>query len=166
VSEDDAQLESVPVVAERRGLSVAELGEIEQVCLQMPQVECPLQHRFAPGVYMREITMPAGTFVIGHQHRTEHFNVILKGRASVIMDGVVHDVVAPCTIKSGPGVRKALYIWEDMVWATIHPTVETDLEKLDAELVIKSDAWLLSACEDAKRLKDHLVNQGRLTWHG
>ena len=45
----------------------------------MPQVECPLKHYFAPGVYLREIFMPAGSVVIGKIHKTEHFNIIQKG---------------------------------------------------------------------------------------
>jgi quercetin dioxygenase-like cupin family protein len=98
-------------------------------------------HRFAPGVYMREVFMPKGTFVIGHQHKTKHLNIITKGRALVAMNGEVHEVVAPCTIVSEPGVRKVLLIGEDMLWATIHPTNETNILKLEQELITKSEAY-------------------------
>jgi hypothetical protein len=94
-------------------------------------VECPLKHQFAKGVYFREIFMPAGTFVVGHEHKTEHFNVVLSGCAKVLMDGEVVDIIAPCVFVSKPGVRKCLLITEDMRWATIHPTDETDIEKLE-----------------------------------
>jgi len=110
--------------------------------LQEPQVEIPLMHRFAPGVYMRQVFMPAGTVVLGHCHKTEHFNMVLTGRATVMIDGQIEDIVAPAVFKSGAGVRKALYIHEDMVWITIHPTNETDLEKLKDELVDKSSAFI------------------------
>jgi hypothetical protein len=116
--------------------------KIETDLLPMEQVECPLTHRFAPGVYFREIFMPAGTIVLGHEHKTEHFNVILTGRALVAMDGEIQEVVAPAVIKSLAGVRKALLIIEDMRWCTIHPTDETDLDKLEELLIIKSPAWL------------------------
>lgn len=145
-----------------QGLSVAELTAIEAACLRLPQVDCPLEHRFAPGVYLRKITMPKGTFVIGHQHRTEHFNVILRGRATVIMDGQVHEVVAPCILKSGAGMRKALYIWEEMEWATIHPTDETDVSRLEEALVIKSDAFIRKTIEDAEMLRTKLIEEGRI----
>lgn len=144
------------------GVSVAELTAIEAACLRLPQVDCPLEHRFAPGVYLRKILMPKGTFVIGHQHRTEHFNIVLRGRASVIMNGQVHEVVAPCILKSEAGVRKALYIWEDMEWATIHPTDETDVLKLEEALVVKSDAFMRRAVEDAETLRAKLIEEGRI----
>jgi hypothetical protein len=115
---------------------------IEAELLRLPQVEVPLQHRFAPGIYLREVVMPAGTIVIGHQHKTEHFNIVLSGRALVSMNGVTREIVAPCILKSEVGVRKILYIREEMRWATIHPTDETDVAKLEDSLIVKSSAWL------------------------
>ena len=94
-------------------------------CAQGIQVECPLVHHFSPGIYAREIFMPAGTFVIGHKHKTQHLNIILSGKASVLMDGEVHYVEAPAVIESKPGVQKVLLIEEDMRWITVH-TNESD----------------------------------------
>jgi len=102
----------------------------------LPQVACPLTHLFAPGVYLRQITMPAGTLVIGKIHRTEHFNVIERGKFAIRHDdGRVETLQAPVTFVSKAGVQKVLYIIEDTVWKTIHATSETDLEKLEALLI-------------------------------
>lgn len=138
------------------------LGEIEQLearLLQCEQAGCPLDHQFAPGVYLRKVTMPKGALVIGHRHKTEHFNIILRGRASVYMDGKVHEIVAPCIIKSGVNVRKALYIHEEMEWATLHPTATTELPALEEELIIKSDSFLdhQRALADAEQLRLHVA---------
>lgn len=126
-------------------LSQAEINQkIEQVegqLLQMPQVECPITNRFAPHCYAREISMPAGSIIIGHKHKTKHFNVILTGKASVMMDGEVVHIEAPDVFVSEPGVRKVLYIREDMRWMTIHPTEETDLDKLEEEIVEHSETY-------------------------
>lgn len=115
-------------------------SQIEKLVAEMevlPQVEMPLDHRFAPGVYLREIFMPAGTFVIGHEHKTEHFNIVLQGRATVMIDGVKHEIAAPHTFVSGPGVRKVLYIHEDMRWQTVHanPDEERDIASLEERLL-------------------------------
>lgn len=118
------------------------LERAEGQLLELPQVECPVTNHFAPHVYLREIFMPAGAIIIGHKHRTRHFNVVLSGRATVMMDGVIHDIVAPCIFVSEPGVRKVLHIVEDMRWATVHPSEETDLTRLEAQLIVKSNAWL------------------------
>lgn len=117
------------------------IEELEKHLLPIDQIECPLTHRFAPGIYLREIFMPAGAFVIGHEHKTEHFNIILKGYARVLVDNEALDIHAPITFVSKPGVRKVLYIYEDMVWQTVHPTDETDLDKLEELLIVKSDSW-------------------------
>ena len=119
-----------------------EIERLEGELLKREQLEIPVTHTFAPGVYMREVRMPAGAFVIGHCHNTEHLNVVMTGRASVLMEGKVHQIVGPCVIKSAVNVRKVLYIHEDMIWATVHPTQETDLVRLEAELIVKSDAFL------------------------
>lgn len=106
---------------------------------QLPQVECPLNHYFAPGVYIREIFMPSGAIVIGKIHKTEHFNIIQKGSVSLIdEDGSRKVLHGPCTFVSKAGVQKVLYIHEDTVWSTIHLTEERDLDKLET-LLIESD---------------------------
>lgn len=117
--------------------SEKDFEEIEKRLLALPQIELPLEHRFSFGVYMREILMPAGTFVIGAKHRTEHLNIITQGRALVMMDGIIREVTAPCTFVSGAGVRKTLYIAEEMRWATIHLNLdnERDIEVLEGRLV-------------------------------
>lgn len=123
------------------------VDSLEKAILGHPAVDvagrdtCPLIHRFAPGVYLREIFMPKGQFIIGQRHNTEHFNIVLKGRARVKMDDGVIEIVAPCTFVSKPGVRKVLYILEDMVWQTIHPTDETNLDKLQELLIEKTEAF-------------------------
>jgi quercetin dioxygenase-like cupin family protein len=102
---------------------------------RMPQVKCPLTHYQPPGVYCRQIFMPAGTFVVGHVHNTEHINIVIQGKARVLMDGVVHEIEAPFNFVSKKGVRKVLYILEDMIWMTVHPTKEKNLEKLLPKLI-------------------------------
>lgn len=119
------------------------LEKLESNLLNEEQVECPLIHRFSEGLYMREIFMPAGTFVVGHEHTTEHFNVILKGRVRVMCDGeTVEELAAPYTFVSKAGVRKVLYVVEDTIWQTLHPTEETDIDKLEATLVKHSEAFI------------------------
>jgi hypothetical protein len=102
----------------------------------LPQTECPVTHRFAPGLYLREIFMPADTVVIGRIHKTEHFNILIKGAALIVHDdGRREELRAPMTFVSGAGVQKVLYIIEDMIWQTVHVTTEIDLIRLEAELV-------------------------------
>ena len=43
----------------------------------MPEAE----HFFAPGMYGRRFTMPAGMLVVGKIHKHAHLMMVLKGRA-------------------------------------------------------------------------------------
>jgi hypothetical protein len=142
-----------------KNYDLKQIEELEKQLIPLKQVEVPLEHMFAPGVYARQVEMPADTFIIGHKHNTEHFNIILTGRASVMMDGVIHEIKAPAILKSGVGVRKILYIHETMRWITIHPTDETDVQKLEDMLVVKSDAFLHNqALKDIEHFKTILDN--------
>jgi len=103
---------------------------------KLPQKPAPVTHRFAPGVYLREIFMEADSIVIGRIHKTEHFNVLLKGACLIVHDdGHRETLRAPLTFISKAGVQKVLYVLEDTIWQTIHPTTETCFETLDAMLV-------------------------------
>ena len=114
---------------EKVAVVVTELKKYEQT-------DCPVKHYFAPNVYIREIFMPAGTIVIGKIHRTEHFNIIEKGRCAIRHDdGTVEILQAPLTFVSKAGVQKVLYIEEDTVWKTVHCTTETDVDKLEELLI-------------------------------
>lgn len=122
-------------------LSHAEqIGCIGRVLAGLPQAQCPLIHRFAPGVYLREIHMPADTIVIGKVHRTEHFNVLIRGSCLIVHDdGRREELRAPLTFVSKAGVQKVLYITEDMIWQTIHVTPETDMGRLEEMIVEPCD---------------------------
>jgi|GEM_PF-1717668 len=133
-----APIQAVQTVSTNE-LNLDAFARIEGELLDAPGavwVSPPLKHLFSPGIYIREIHMPAGMYVLGAQHRTDHFNIIMSGRVAVFMDGAFHQIVAPCTIRSGVDVRKFLLIEEDTVWQTIHanPDDETDVKKLEDRL--------------------------------
>jgi len=111
-----------------------EIAQLASIFSHFPQVPMPVNHMFAPRVYMREIFMPAGSFIIGKKHNTKHFNVAISGKAKVMSGEGVFEVQAPYVFVSDVGVQKLLYILEDMRWLTIHPTDETDIEVLESTL--------------------------------
>jgi hypothetical protein len=127
------------------------LESIEAVMLQEPQVECPVQHHFGPGIYIREAFLPAGTYVMGHAHKTEHMNVMLKGKMAVIVNGEAKVIEGPYIFTGQPG-RKFAYIIEDTVFQNIYATTETDLDKIEDMFVDKSNTWL-DAQADAESMQ-------------
>lgn len=137
----------IPQGEKKRLLSREGVEELEGALLHVPGSttgeRLKLIHRFEPGVYIREIHMPKGEFVIGAEHTTRHWNVIISGRASVIMEGEVHEIEAPHAFISNARVRKVLKIHEDCIWQTLHanPTEERDTAKLEASLCVMSESY-------------------------
>jgi quercetin dioxygenase-like cupin family protein len=127
----------------------AQIESVEARMLRMPQLAIPLRHQFAPGCYIRTIVLPAGAQAIGHEHTTDHFNIILRGRVRVLCGGKVEELTGPCIFVAAAGSRKVVLALEETEWANVHPTNETDLEILENTLVRKSAAWQLSQAEAA-----------------
>ena len=99
---------------------------------------CPLKHSFGDSLYVREIFMPEGTLIISKIHRFAHPYFVLKGKASILTEEGVVVIEAPYQGMTKAGTKRALYIHEDMVWTTVHVTKETDLDKIDAEIIAKN----------------------------
>lgn len=101
-----------------------------------PLVDLPVTHRFTPGLYTREIFMPAGTLLTSRIHKTEHPYVITKGRVSVfIPGGEVQHLEAGYVGITKPGTRRVLYVHEDCTWLTFHPTQSQDLAEIEGKLI-------------------------------
>lgn len=117
----------------------ADLERLEAVGLEMPQRDVPVTRRHCAGVYIQEITLPAGSYALGNAHRHDCINNVLTGSVSVVIDGELKRITAPSTFIGKAGDRKIGYIHEDSTWQTLHATDETDPEKLDELLIIKSE---------------------------
>jgi hypothetical protein len=113
------------------------LDEMELAMASMEAADCPVVHRFTPGLYVREITMPAGSIVASMVHKTEHPFVISKGSVQVVSEteGAVTYSAPYCGITK-PGTRRVLHVLTETVWTTFHPTTETDIEKIAEEILI------------------------------
>ena len=87
------------------------------------KVDCPLNHRFIGGMYIREILMPAGSLITSMEHLTTHPYFVLQGRVSVYSDNFGEQLItAPYTGTTIPNTRRVLFVHEDCVWVTIHRT--------------------------------------------
>lgn len=96
------------------------IKELIHLVDQHPQLEIPVTHYFSPGIYAREITMPAGMTGVGHVHKHRHLNIALTGKAIVSCDGISQAIQAPFIFESMPGAQKAFQVIEDLRWITIH----------------------------------------------
>lgn len=123
------------------------IDEAEAILVQLPKVECPLKHSFTPGLYIREIFMPAGTLLTSKIHKTEHPFIVSKGKLNVFLNGEMQYIEAPYRGVTKPGTRRVIYILEDCIWTTFHP-----LPYITGEENNLSD-------EDIKRITDSIEAQ-------
>jgi hypothetical protein len=93
----------------------------EAIVRRLALVEFEVTHRFAPGLYIREIFLPAGSVLTSRIHKYEHPFVISKGVISVwsANEGTVF-YRAPHTGITLPGTRRVLLAHEDTIWTTFH----------------------------------------------
>ncbi len=122
-------------------LTPAVVERVETAMLALPQADCPVFHHFGPGIYVREVNLPAGITAIGHAQRLPHLNIMLRGRVRMYReDGSTVEIAAPALFVAPPG-RKIGEIIEDVVWLNVYATSETDVEALERTYLDKSPAW-------------------------
>ncbi len=100
------------------------IDELEDVLIRnFPIVDCPVTHRFVPGMYIREIFMPKDTVVTSLIHKTTHPFFILQGKVSVVSENDGEQLLeAPYVGITTPNTRRVLRIHESCIWITCHVT--------------------------------------------
>jgi hypothetical protein len=125
----------------------------ERILERLPQADCPVTHHFAPGVYMRELTIPQGVLLTGAVHKTEHLSVLSKGHIYILNGEDRMELIAPATVLSPKGVKRAIYAVEDSTWMTIHATTETNTAKLVEELTTSTEEELAGGSANRQLLR-------------
>ena len=126
------------------------MDRVEYGITQLPPVEVPLVHLFTPGLYARQMSVPAGTLITSMQHKTEHPFILLQGALDVISDTERIHYKAPCMGVTLPGTKRLAYIHEDVVWITFHanPADMTDPDQIVEDICVPFSNPLLSKDDD------------------
>src|ERR1700722_11862995 len=125
---------------------------LEAEMLKQPQREIPIKHYFSPGVYAREITIPADTLLTGRVHKYAQLNILSGGEISVLTENGVVRVRAPFTVVSPPGTKRIAYAHTECTWTTILHTDETDPDKIEELFTVATDKEYLEFKEAQKCL--------------
>lgn len=128
----------------------------QQITDNAELIDVPVDHHFAPGVYMRQMNAKAGTLVVSKMHRTEHMNILLTGSLTVATEDGIELLKAPLVIKSMPGTKRIGYFHEDSSWITVHPTQTTDLDLIEQQVIVPDeeiDQFLASLPNKCKEIE-------------
>lgn len=118
--------------------------ELEAAIASLPPVEVEVIHHFAPGMYGREMRLKAGSILTGKKHRGPCLNVV-QGDITVFDDntGDGRRITGYSCFRSEGGTRRAGLAHAPTAWITFHATQETDLAKIEAEVIEPYDNPLL-----------------------
>jgi len=121
------------------GIKVPDLDQVKQIkrleeCILDNFEGCEIEwiHRFAPGMYSREMIVEEDTLITGAIHKTEHISVFLEG-AMIVPDGDGDSIMieAPMVEICQPGAKRVGIALERCRWITFHPTNEQDIRKCE-----------------------------------
>jgi hypothetical protein len=116
-----------------------QIFKLQAACGILPEMDFPLQHLFAPHVYVRTIFIPKGGMLVGKIHKHAHANILSAGRVRVFTElGGEQLLTGPLQMVSAPGTKRVVFAEEDTVWTTIHSTEKTDLAEIEAEVIASS----------------------------
>lgn len=98
-------------------------------------IDFRIKHHFSSGVYIKQMFLEKGHYVMTHEHKYDHFGLLGSGVAVVELDGVEETHKGPCVIEIKAGRKHKITAIEDINWFCIHSTDETDPEKVDEVLI-------------------------------
>lgn len=109
--------------------------KLQQAMLPFQSEQPEPSHFFAPGMYLRELVVPAGMLIVGKIHKHAHFLLVLKGKAEVISEFGRMTVEAGHISISPAGVKRVVLALEDTQFVTVHVNKEDsqDLVVIEAE---------------------------------
>lgn len=98
----------------------------------------PVKHHFSPGLYAREIFLPAGIRIIGKIHRTSHVMTVAQGSGIIWNEFGAYEYRAPMTHITKAGAKNIVWAREDTVIVTYHPTEHRDVESIERDIISPS----------------------------
>ncbi len=116
------------------------IDEYEALAAKEQQVEIGLREEFPQGLYVRQVTVPAGkegTAITGAKHLGDYVSFLMRGVVSVWGEGEELSkatlLVAPMIIYSKAGTRRIGVVHEDMIWADVFPNPD---ESRDGDAIL------------------------------
>jgi hypothetical protein len=100
----------------------------------------PLKHSFSEGIYVREIFIPKGMFVIGKIHKLCHTFFLMKGKLRILTQDGVKEIEAPFYGNADAGTKRVMIALEDTVFLNVHPNPQNikEMDKLEEQFVVSS----------------------------
>ncbi len=101
-------------------------------------VELEISESLSNGLYTRTLFIPKGVRLIGKIHKKPCVNIVAKGDISIMTESGAARVQAGYSVTSPAGMQKVGYAHEDTIFINVFRTDETDITKIEADLICES----------------------------
>ena len=112
--------QSLEALQEEKVPTLNQIHALQDLVGSVEQTLNDAVHRFAEGMYIRELTINAGDVVVGKMHKHQHPAMLIKGSATVWTDKDVVRISAPFVWISEPGVKRVVMAHDECVFVTVH----------------------------------------------
>jgi hypothetical protein len=129
-----------------------QIDRLQAEMVKMPQAELKTEHFFVPGMYCRRVFRPAGTLIVGKVHKQPHFFLCASGEIIAWTESGMKKLSAGDVVECQPGTKRVTLATADSVGITIHKTEETDLDKIETELVEPDETALFDSGNKLKSI--------------
>jgi len=123
----------------------AQIENLQNEILKMPQSEIITEHLFSDGIYERVITIPAWTVLTGAAHKTDYKIILEKGTIAVNVGSEVKVLTAPFEFEAKAGEQRVGRVFdEEVIWRDIYENPDNcqDLEILEDRLYVVPECGL------------------------
>lgn len=113
------------------------LDKVEAEMLNIGESEFETAGIFTPGLYLRALVIPKGSYLTSKVHAIEHPFILAEGKITIFTEdgGEVH-LQSPHIDITKAGTRRFARADEDSLWITCHATDKTTEAEVEAEVII------------------------------
>ena len=138
-------VESLSSNALSANIQKAQIENLQDELLKMPQSEIVTEHIFTDGLYERVIIIPPWTVLTGAAHKTDYKIRLEKGTIAVNVGSEVKILTAPCELEAKAGEQRVGRVFdEEVVWKDIYENLDNcqDLAILENRLYVVPECGL------------------------
>tara|TARA_R100001082_G_scaffold110517_1_gene90659 strand:+ start:322 stop:888 length:567 start_codon:yes stop_codon:yes gene_type:complete len=98
----------------------------------------PLKHKFCDGLYIREIFNPAGQLLVTKIHKKDNAYFLMKGKMTIMSEDGEVTIQAPYYGITKAGTKRIIYVHEDCIFITVHPTDAKNVKDAEEDIIAKN----------------------------
>jgi hypothetical protein len=138
-------VESLSSNALSANIQKAQIENLQDELLKMPQADIVTKHHFLNKIYERTIIVPPWTVLTGAAHKTDYKIRLEKGTIAVNVGTEVKLLTAPMEFNASAGEQRVGRVFEEeVIWTDIYENLDNcqDLEIIENRLYVVPECGL------------------------